>query len=54
MNVTLSLAKEGRALYEGAREITDATSFGNAFTEIWLKSISLGQLMDYLNDDVLG
>src|SRR6516225_2738200 len=54
MKVTLTLVNKGRPLYEGVHDITDASSFGNAFARAWLEvqdqklmqTTSVGQLME--------
>jgi hypothetical protein len=61
MKVTLTLVNKGRPLYEGVHDITDASSFGNAFARAWLEvqdqklmqTTSVGQLMEEINDGVL-
>jgi hypothetical protein len=53
--------KNGRLLYEGRHDITDAQSFGQAFADVWAKAqeqrlqktTSIGDLMEILNDDVV-
>jgi hypothetical protein len=61
MKIKLTIGRNGAALYEGTHEITDAESFGRAFTDVWAqlqdrrlqKATSIGALMEVLNDDML-
>jgi hypothetical protein len=61
MKIKLTIGRNGAALYEGIHEITDAESFGRAFTDVWAqlqdrrlqKATSIGALMEVLNDDML-
>lgn len=61
MKIRLIIRKKGTALYEGVHEITDAESFGRAFTEAWAQlqdrrlqeTPSIGALMETLNEDVI-
>ena len=61
MKIKLTIGRNGAALYEGIHEITDAESFGRAFTDVWAqlqdrrlqKTTSIGALMEVLNDDMV-
>lgn len=62
MKIRLSINKKGARLYEGVHDIIDQESFAGAFAEVWLAlhekrlqaTTSVGELMDVLNDGVLG
>ena len=59
MNVRLQIIKNKKAIFEDRYEISDAESFGRAFSDIWSKlrraqfdrETSIGALMDHLGDD---
>jgi hypothetical protein len=61
MKIKLTISRKGAALYESVHQITDAESFGRAFTDVWArlqdrrlqKATSIGALMEVLNDDML-
>lgn len=62
MKVRLQIIKNGATSYEKVAEIVDADSFGRAFADVWSelhrqrlqKAISIGALMEILNEDVVG
>jgi len=61
MKFKLVVRKRGSILYEDVHVITDAESFGTAFTSVWARlqdrrlqrTTSIGELMEVLNEDVL-
>jgi hypothetical protein len=61
MKVKLQIMKDGRSLYAGLHDISDANSFGGACADAWLKlqqeqfakESSIGALMEHLDGDVL-
>jgi hypothetical protein len=61
MSVKLQIIKNKKAIFEDRYEISDAESFGRAFSDVWSKlrqaqfdkETSIGALMDHLDDDGL-
>ena len=61
MEVKLRIAGGRAPLFERTYEISDANSFGKAFTDVWLRlrqeqfdrETSAGALMDHLDNNVL-
>lgn len=61
MKVRLQLLREGAPIVDDIHEISDAESFGRAFSEAWSKlrqaqfegETSVGALMDHLDDSLL-
>ncbi len=61
MKVKLRIARGRAPLFESTYEISDAGSFGKAFTDVWLRlrqeqfdrETSVGSLMDQLDNNVL-
>jgi hypothetical protein len=59
--VRLQITKNGRSLFSGTYDISDAANCGEAFADMWTKlrqkqfdqETSIGALMDHLDDDVL-
>lgn len=61
MRVKLELRKAGQRLHEGAYDIDDNASFGEAFARVWVdireqcmaKATSIGDLMDTMSESVI-
>ena len=61
MKLKLYVSKNGTLLYEGVSDVTDAKSFGDAFTDIWMKlaerkldtATSVGAVYELLGDQEL-
>lgn len=61
MKVRLQLLQDGTSLVDEVHDISDAESFGRAFSEAWSKlrqaqfegETSVGALMDHLDDNLL-
>jgi hypothetical protein len=61
MKIRLQIRKAHASLYESVHDVTDAESFGSAFSDAWVnlrerrltEATSVGALMEMLNQDVL-
>jgi hypothetical protein len=61
MKVKLRIRKDGKALYEGIYDVSDAESFGKACADAWTelrerrlaKASSIGALFDELDERLL-
>jgi hypothetical protein len=61
MKVMVQIRKDGRAVYKGIIDATDAESFGKSWAEVWSAlsrrsteaATSIGALYERLNDNVL-
>lgn len=61
MKVRLEVTKDGECLHQGAYEIDDSESFGEAWQDVWdelrerslAKATSIGALMDSLHESTI-
>jgi hypothetical protein len=58
MKVRIEASRKGTRLYDGAYDVTDAKSFGNAFADLWNKLVekrlrgasSVGAVYEQMDD----
>jgi hypothetical protein len=59
MRISLQLKKDGRVVYQGSHDISDAESFGRAMAQVWTsinearlaRTTNVGQLMDLTSEE---